>query len=225
MQALAYFLGAVEYVLVPVSLLGLVWAMLRRSRRARRWSVPLALGLAVTVAQPFGIVANRVAGPPPGAKFVGSTDVHVARIGGVVPILPFVLYREDILGPVGDQSPTARLKARSWLWLPILTNATRIHDICASDVTVPCWSAATSRTSIFGTGVSLEEKAGRFYVTLYAPLGPRFRAPARYTWELAPGIASIAGLIYWALVAVLVPFALVAGRRTEKGALPLTDPR
>jgi len=207
-----------------ISLLGLLWARVGRSPRTARWAVPLAVVLALTVAQPFGIVAKRVSGPPVGTKAVGETSIHIARIAGVVPILPFVLYRQNILGPIGDQSPTAMLKARSWFWLPVLTNSTAIKGICSNDVTVPCWGGSEDSVSGQSNTISLREKDGRYYITLYSRLGPRFLAPSSYTWELAPGIASTAGLTYWALTAVLVPTALATARRRNKPDANATVP-
>jgi hypothetical protein len=218
MEALGYVLGGVEFLLVPVSLLGLLWNLARRSSQTRRWAIPLALGLALTVAQPVGIVAKRVSGPPAGGRVVGQTSVHVARIGGVVPVLPFALYRERIQGPISDQAPNAALKARSWLWLPILINATRIARICAGDVRVPCWGTTPNSNSGPSNALRVEEKDGRYYATLSIPLAARYVAPSSYTWELVPGIASIAGLIYWALLALLIPGVLITSRPIKLSA-------
>jgi hypothetical protein len=94
-----------------------------------------------------------------------------------------------------------------------LTNATTIKDICAATVTLPCWGTTPNSTSGPSNALGLEEKDGRYYATLYNPLGPRYLAPSSYTWELAPGIASIPGLVYWALIAALLPIALMRRRR------------
>jgi hypothetical protein len=221
MQTLAYALGIAEDLLVPISLFLLAGALLVPSRRRAKRAIVLALVLAVTVAQPFGIVARPVSGPPDGAKPIGTTAIHVARLFGTVPILPFALYREEFLGPVGDQAPTAAVKARSWFWLPILTNATKIKDICGNED--PCWGTIANSESGPSNALTLEEKNGRYYATLNGAPTTRPGAPSSYTWELGPGIASIAGLIYWALLALLLPAILTRSRSAAAQAMPIID--
>lgn len=214
MQTLARLLGVLEYVLVPVSLVWLTLAIRRPSRRRARRSIALAAALAVTVAQPFGITATPRGSPPRGAHPVGPTSVHIARLFGSLPILPFALYREDDLVDFGNGA-TASLKARSWLWLPILTNATTVTRICSNDVRTPCFGNSGGSAG----SLQLSEKDGRYYATVPVPGASSYAGvKPSYTWELGVGVASIAGLIYWLLVAALIPLVLTSTRRLERTA-------
>lgn len=213
MQTLARVLGIGEFVLVPVSIVWLLLACVSPSRRRAHRSIALALVLAFTVAQPFGIVADTQPAPPPGARAVDATSVHVARLFGFLPVLPFVPYHEDYVWS-GENRPTAALKARSWFWVPILVNATTIKDICSNDVFTPCWGPGHSDV------LTLTEHGGRYYATLVNSYMQTQRpvpgVKTSYTWELHPGIASLSGLIYWGLLAVLIPMTAAAGRRHNK---------
>jgi hypothetical protein len=224
MQTLARVLGIAEVLLVPVSILWLLLASVRPSR-ARAWrSIGLAAGVALTVAQPFGVVAGERSAPPAGARPVNPTSIHVARLAGFLPTLPFTLYHEDYIVS-GENGPTAALKARSWFWLPVLTNATTIKDICSNNVvSTPCWGS-DGRAYDYPTNLRLSEKAGRYYVTLLNPAARNYSPYDRtsYTWELAPGLASPAGLIYWVVLAVLIPVAVRSTRRRAKNSHSSTD--
>ena len=200
MGTLALFLGACEFILVPVSVVWLLWATIIPTRARVRRALRFAVVIAATVAQPFGIVAAQEPGPPRDAHPVSPTGIHIDRIAGILPILPFSLYRENTIIHNDTGSARATLKARSWFWLPVLTNGTAIKSIC-SDLTQPCWDPSTPDRS----SLQLSEAHGRYYVTLLDPLGPRFGAPGSYTWELVPGIASIPGLIYWLLLGLAIP--------------------
>lgn len=205
MEILARVLGIAEFFLVPFSVLWLLYALHARSWQRSRRAVTVALILAVTVAQPFGVVATERAVPPSGAHPVAPTSIHIARLFGVLPVLPFALYRQEIIYSA-ENTPTAMLKARSWFWLPILTNATTIQRICSDDISTPCWQ--TRGPDPDSERLRLFESGGRYYVSLLrAPYAPAaIRGSLRtYTWELAPGIASPIGLIYWAVLAILIP--------------------
>jgi hypothetical protein len=213
MQTLSYALGGCEYVLVAASLLWLIAACVVPSRRRARRAALLALFTAVTVAQPFGIVAEKQPAPPSGARPVETTAVHVDRLLGHVPILPFALYRQRLL-MAGENSPQQALEARSWFWLPILTNATRIKSMCPQIINAPCWDPA-GRDPALGSPSNLQllEKDGRYYATLRNGVG----LPP-LTWELVPGVASIAGLGYWLLIAMLIPLAGWSSSRAKRRA-------
>jgi hypothetical protein len=53
------------------------------------------------------------------------------------------------------------------------------------------------------------ETDGRYYLTLVDPDAARTPGfTGSYTWELTPRIASVAGLVYWVLIAVLIPLVV-----------------
>ncbi len=174
----------------------------------------LALILALTVAQPFGVIASREKAaprPPPDAE--NGDSVHFARVFGI-PALPFRLYsRPNLLQ--AENAPWATLRARSWLWLPALTNASRIAETCSSDVLTPCWKPERG----WGRGqtdLTVFQDGGKQWATIDNPLG-RGSGPApipdSFTWKLRAGIASPAGLVYWILAAILV---ITARRRRAR---------
>ena len=168
--------------------------------------------LALTVAQPFGIVATERAAPPRDAHSVKPTSVHVARLFGVLPVLPFALYYQAKLYS-GENTPTAMLKARSWFWLPILTNATTVDAICSSDANTPCWHPNGREAHT----LELSQSGGDYYVSLIDPAGVKGPAlSAQKTWDLSPGIASFSGLVYWILIALLIPRVRRAGRNAGR---------
>jgi hypothetical protein len=97
MQALAYALGIGEAVMVPISIVLLATAVAAPSPMRTAVAVALAILLASTVAQPFGVVAERKQAPPPHARLVSATGVHLDRAFGTIPVMPFALYREQSL--------------------------------------------------------------------------------------------------------------------------------
>ncbi len=220
----AHVLGLLEFFLVPASIAWLCAAPFSRSRRSARWSIGLAILLALTVAQPFGIVATPQAAPPAGAHQVDATSVHVVRAGGSLPVMPFVLYREDYVWS-GENAPTAMLKARSWFWLPILTNATTVDRICADDVLQPCFGNAHEEYAA-ESNLRLAQSGGTYYATLLNPGASRApNVPTSYTWKLAPGIASSSGVVYWLLIAVLIPIVVWSSRGDDADRLFRRLPR
>ncbi len=210
MPTVARVLGLAEFFLIPFSLLWLLVALRSRSRRRSRRAIALALVLAVTVAQPFGIVRTERGPPPRNAHRVAPTSVHVARLFGLLPVLPFALYHQDNLRS-GENDPTATLKARSWFWLPILTNAATIAAICAPDIYTPCWQP----TGPDSHNLELSQSGGTYYVSLLDPASAKLPPfGARTTWDLSAGIASPSGLIYWILLAVIIPRVLRSSRKS-----------
>ncbi len=206
MQALARVLGFAEFLLVPVSLVWLLVALRWPSRQRSRRATTLALVLAITVAQPFGVVATDRAPPPRDAHRVSPTSVHVARLFGVLPVLPFVLYHQDNLYS-GENVATAKLKARSWFWLPILTNATTVTGICGGSDS-PCWPIGRDSHAL-----QLSQSGDNYYASLVDPAHakePPFSTSD--TWDLSAGIVSLSGLVYWILLALLIPRVRRAGR-------------
>jgi hypothetical protein len=171
--------------------------------------------IALTVAQPFGIVAKRQAAPPPRtAKDVGSTGVHVVRAFGFVP-LPFALYTRSRVY-VDENMPTATLRARSWAWAPFLTNATHVTDVCGNSVETPCWQYGDSDAGQLG----VYRSGGSTWVSISNPYLNEQNArsvPAQFTWKLGFGVASIAGLVYWAVAGLLLVLARVRLRRMAVG--------
>jgi hypothetical protein len=186
-------LGWVEAILVPLSI-GWLLACLALGRRAG-WAIAFAVFVGLTVAQPFGLVVSAAdRDPPADAEEADPTAVRVARVLGV-PALPYVLYRDDNFFIEGDTVATTSLHARSWFWLPVLTNSTEVTPMCyGSGNGAPCWVPDDPQTG----RLSLAEKDGTWWASISHPDYPT------ETWKLSPGIASLGGLAYWAVVALLI---------------------
>src|SRR3954449_211706 len=121
MPTVDVILALAELGLVVGSLTWLA-TTIRRGGRAR-WPVALCIVTAVTVAQPFGIIATPD-NPPPHATVQSPQALHVLR-GPAGTRVPFVLYeRDDLLR--GDSEPQGAVRARTWAWGPLLTNSSRI---------------------------------------------------------------------------------------------------
>ena len=104
-----------------------------------------------------------------------------------------------------ENVPTEELKARSWFWLPMLSNGTKIADICGNAFE-PCWRPEwkDSRSAILRNrpatrNLTVMRDGNRYWVVIenLSVSGRQFRP--RFSWELRPGIASPAGLVYWGL--------------------------
>lgn len=186
-------LGWVEAIVAPVSVLWLIGCLALQWQA--RWAVALAVALAITLAQPFGIVVIETdRRPPVDTKGADPTAVHVARVLDV-PVLPFVLYRDDNFVIEGDTAASTSLHARSWLWLPLLTNSTEVTPMCfGSGDGAPCWEPDDPTTG----KLRLAEKDGNWWVSIR---NPPYEA---YTWKLTAGLASVAGLIYWIVTGLLL---------------------
>lgn len=198
----------------------------------------LALVVALTVAQPFGVIASKEDSAPQPPVYAGNGhSVHVARVFGI-PLLPFRLYSRGVFWS-GENAPTATLRARSWFWLPVLTHASEIAETCSSDVLTPCWDPEPglghprADLTVFRDGdkqwVTIDNPGGRQEVEERGPCpaatcGPDYRptpVPDSFSWELRTAIASPAGLVYWALATLLV---ITARRRPEPSASRAADP-
>lgn len=119
-----------------------------------RWATLLATAVALTVAQPIGAVTTREHRlPPSDAHASDAGDLHVLRTVGGVPLLPFALYRREALYP-GDGGPQASLRARSWLWLPLLTNGAQIASMCGGSTPL-CWYPAGGRAVSLAVAVRM----------------------------------------------------------------------
>ena len=212
MSALDVILGLAEVVFLPLSLVWLARACIRPTSRRVRHATLAALLLAVTIAQPFGMVAHEKAAPaltvPPGS---GAETVHLGRVLSV-PLLPFRLYAKPRLLAL-ENMPTEELKARSWFWLPILSNGTKIADICGNAFE-PCWRPEwkDSRSAILRNrpatrNLTVMRDGSRYWVVIenVSVSGRQFRP--RFSWELRPGITSPAGLVYWGLAGALIASA------------------
>ncbi len=207
---------------MPASLLWLIAAWKRPTGRGHRTApTVLALVVGLTVAQPFGVIASKKDAAPRPPVYAGNGhSVHVARVFGI-PLLRFRLYSREVFWP-GENTTTATLRARSWFWLPALTNATQIAETCSNDVLDPCWDPEPgSGTS--GSDLTVFRDGGKQWVTIDNPdgrqqekergpcppetCGAGYRPtpiPDSFNWELRAGIASPAGLVYWALAILLV---------------------
>lgn len=209
--ALDWILGIGGWLAAITSLIWLVGAWLRPTRQRTRRAVLLALVLAVTVAQPFGIVAHRVARMPANAHAVAPYSVHAARAFGAIPLFPFAVYRLHY-PPIGDNWTHASLRVRSWFWLPILTNATHVTGLCGGIVTLPCWDPSLTGEH---NALTLASSGGDYYLRMEDFQSTR---GGYLTWKLTPGIAYVPGLIYWLLLAVLIPLVVRDARRPQPAA-------
>jgi hypothetical protein len=150
MLALDRTLGWIEVVLTVVSVIWLLLAALSPRKNRCRGAAIFAAALGLTIAQPFGVVASPQH-VPRGASEVEAnatktaTRVHILRLGPV-PVMPFFLQSRPWGLTFGD-SPGDTLRARSWFWLPLLTNSTHVADMCTTDSTVPCWDGSNDASS------------------------------------------------------------------------------
>jgi len=215
-ETLDSILGFAEFFLVPASILWLVAAWRDPKSRGLRAPTVLALILALTVAQPFGVVASKEAGaPPPTEAGPNGESVHVARLFGFLPVLPFRLYQREIfLSGLGENAPNETLRARSWFWLPLLTNATQVAETCSDDVLTPCWKPGYSSEQ----NLTVLREGGTHLATIDNPPGRgEAQIPDSFTWKLRAGIASPAGLAYWVLAGFLV---IMTRRRRSQSSSP-----
>lgn len=206
MSALDGFLAVAEIVLVALSLYALVAVCVAPSRAWVRRATIAAAITALTVAQPFGVVATRERGvPPPRAARSSPGGVHTLRAFGFLPI-PYVLYSRDRLWR-SDTSPRSDARARSWLWAPVLTNASDIAGTCAS-VFVPCWAS----NGYGSKSLQIAQDGGETWAVFRNPESNRFapgQVPSAFTYKLSFGLASPAGLVYWVVAFSLVVVARI----------------
>jgi hypothetical protein len=209
-ETLDRVLGFAEFFLVG---LGLIWLCIAAGRARRRSllraTVPAAL-LAVTVAQPFGVVARKTSPPTAAPAVDHPTHVHIVHAAGI-PIAPFRLYpREDLLAGWAENTTSSTLRARSWLWLPVLTNSTRVAGMCDNSTLRPCWGGTYDDRLVM-------LRKGRSYWVMFATrngeTGPYHLNEELGVWKLSFGVASPAGLAYWAVAGAL---SLLGWRRLRR---------
>lgn len=183
-------LGASFPFLAAVSL---VARLARRWPGARKLAVPLVALTALTVAQPFGVRAQRLDHAEAQAALAGAPgdpeDTHSMDVVGV-PIVRFTSYRRKIegnlLAGLGECCPaTHTLRVRSWVAPGLLTHATQIAEICGDE---PCWKPGSS-------SLGVQETAGQRYLVLGDPDKPA------EAWRLSFEVVSAWGVIYWMLAA------------------------
>lgn len=205
MSALDRVLAVAEIVLVALSLYALVAACIARSRRWARRATIAAVVTAITVAQPFGVVATREHGAvPPAATRSSPEGVHTLRAFGFLPV-PYVLYSRDRVWK-SDTGPHSDARARSWLWAPVLTNASAVAGTCASDAFVPCWG----KSGYGSKSLQIADDGGETWAVFSNPdsrFHPAGQVPSAFTFKLGFGLASPAGLVYWAVALGLVVVA------------------
>jgi hypothetical protein len=228
MGSLDRLLGAAELFGVLLSLILLARACRRPSRRSSRVAVGLAVVLALTVAQPIGVVAHPVSGAGH-TKVTEDGGIHTIRLAGVVPFFYTLYQRRDLLAGLSENTPTATLRARSWLGPGLLTTSSSVVATCSNDVFTPCPDDRPYRRSPGGLPPSrlLIDTTGRApIVTITHPLDddPSYaRIPRAFSYQLSIGVVSPAGLACWALAAVLSVAALLRAKATsprEEGTHP-----
>lgn len=219
-------LGVIELVVLAPSLVWLIWAHAGR-RRSRRWATLVCVGLAVTVAQPFGIHATRISaeqfGSPRQAERRSAHQPHTLAVLGV-PLFGFRLYVRDYirLGVEESGSATGELKVRSWLWPVLMTNAEAIDPMCEG-AAAPCWNGRQSTAQ----NLQLYRAGDRWRVLILRPDGTRVAgadaASVGGYYDLRLGIVSLIGVVYWgvlvlcAITALLIRRDIARERLTSKG--------
>jgi hypothetical protein len=161
----------------------------------------LALALALTVVQPFGVVAERVSSAPPDGQQVDPTGDN--SLGA----LRFHIYGQDISQILVDDTREAILKAQSSVAGVLLYNTTDVASICKGLGDPPCWE-------VDGSGMSLRSmirEGDNYWLTLsYDPDVVKERgfdvppSELAYTWKLSLGVASFGGALYWLLGTILM---------------------
>src|SRR3954466_6089255 len=119
-------LGAAELFGVLVSLAVLARACLRPGLRRSRVAVLLALVLALTVAQPVGVIAHRVSPASAAGSTADHGGLHTIRLAGVVPFFYTLYQRRNFLAGLSENVPTQTLRARSWLGPGLLTTSSSV---------------------------------------------------------------------------------------------------
>jgi hypothetical protein len=203
-------LGYAEVILVPFSIAYLLLALLRDGRgRAIRAAV-LAIFLALTVAQPFGVKgvpitpAEYRAGDPQPAD---AEAVHSVDLLGI-PLFGFRPYTREIFYVNGESGyPTSWLKLRSWLWPGLLTNATKLEKLCGATFD-PCWVPADQVQYGRDRSENLQlvnaDGQWRYRILTFDGTPTDQVSDYRGYYRLAVGFVSTAGAIYWVLVACLL---------------------
>jgi hypothetical protein len=119
-------------------------------------------------------------------------------------VVPFELYSLPDVWYIDTQG--VALKARTWMWLPLLTNSSTITRMCLGGFDEPpCWDDAS------GDHLALWRKGSHYWVG-FSPSDP---GEETGVWSLGFGLASWAGLAYWALAWTL---SLLGWRRVRRRA-------
>lgn len=194
----AAYLALIAVVGAPGSLVVAVIVLVIARFTAQRPALlrvgpPLALALAVTVAQPFGVRAVRVDDGEVASASAGPLAHHPIELFGVS-VMRFALYEKPIshLGLGECCPPQDRLRVRSWIVPGVLTHAGDVAELHGD--------GASSRWSLGGA-------AGRWRVTGDHPPDD----PA--AWRLEAGVASMSGLVFWILAAAGIAAVLLRRRR------------
>jgi hypothetical protein len=180
--------GLAELVLYPLALvLGVVALLVPRVWLARIAVTGLAM-TALTLAQPFGIVAKD-------AGIQASTSQE--RLGGVhtVDVLGLPLFRVKPYISEGSRDPLAgrrQLNARSWLWPGLLVHTAWLLDDDRAETQL------RSTTIVRG------------------PSGDMLlREPSGSAYQLSVGITSPAGVFFWVTGALLTLGIWLVRRRLD----------
>ena len=228
-------LGYAELVLVPASLVYLVWALLRRHRRRTIRALLVAGLLAITVAQPFGVEGVPIspqefaAGNPEPVDPESVQSVDVLGLG----LFRFRPYTREIFYFDGQGGlPIAWLKVRSWVWPGLLANASKVERLCGNTLQ-PCWTPRDQPQNRFGRASNLElvqaDGEWRYRILTRDGSPPRYPGnssePYRYNgyYRLAVGLVSFAGLVYWFVaggIGVVLLLRLRDERSRERPILP-----
>jgi hypothetical protein len=201
-------LGVIEFAAVLVTLAVSVRALRRPSRRRALTATLLAAVCGMTVAQPFGITTDELDAPADDLPIIAEhtdgppTGVHTMWVAGVLPV-PVVLYqRGDVLAGLSENTPTKSLRARSWLWPGVLTNASEVAATCSNDIFTPCPGGAVV--------TRLHRDGHHLVVTITNPYAEGHdpdTVPDVFRYRLGFGITSITGVVYWLLAAAVTAAA------------------
>jgi len=207
--------GGLGAVLVGLLFLGAVTLVARLAKGRSgvgKLAVPLVALTALTVAQPFGVQADRLgeaeaqglASSASDPNAPDPVDAHSLDVAGV-PVMRFASYRRkiesDVFAGLGECCPpTHSLRVRSWLWPGLMTHATQVMEICGDS---PCWEPGSS-------ALKLQRMSGQWYLTLADASKPA------QAWRLGPGIVSGWGVAYWLLAGA----GMVVLLRRRRGPAP-----
>jgi hypothetical protein len=213
METLDRYLGVLEGVLMLASIPAFTAAWLSPSRRWLRVGTAAVVVFALTLAEPFGVVARRQADPPPAdAELVSPTQAHTTRLGPL-PVRFQLYHRHNIL--TWFNTPDAKLWARAWIPPGLLTNSHTISDLCGD--TGPCWDPNDPPDLPRGT-LLLYRKGHAYWAVVATPLerGERRPKPSEIegVWKLSGGLASPIGLGYWIAAAAVLSFGWWRVRRS-----------
>jgi hypothetical protein len=199
---------------VILSAFSIVFLVLAKSNRAKAMSALLALGVALTLAHPFGMTAEEVTRVPADAVQRDPSAVNTARVVGL-PAMPFKLFRRDKLRVLSDYEtePNATLRARSWVWPFLFTSSSELSQMCDTGASVPCWKPERTgpkgqplATSPYARTLSLWSTGGKYWVKVDNPYSDHAGSslPQQWVYRLRPAVTSWWGLGYWLLAAGIV---------------------